>query len=144
MKTSRFSAVRYGCVALGVSLLLLVAAWNAPRRATATGMGCSGTEERRGSDEMPQRCYLNDDCKSLPGGCTHLAGYGYHTYMDFMYVGDCEPASCPQSTRCVHCNGGLACAVYKTYARQGDCPDPVLGTTGYTMRANRCTGTEGG
>lgn len=144
MKTSQFAALRYGCVALAAILLLLLAAWNAPHRATAADLGCQGTEERHGSDEAPERCSLDNDCKGLPDNCSKDYMGTWYKYTDFMYVGDCELASCPQTARCVYCNGIIVCASFKSYSSKSDCLSDYNGMTGYSMKNNRCTGTEGG
>jgi hypothetical protein len=144
MKTLQLATVRCGCVALVASLLLLVPAWDAPRRATATTLGtCSQTEQRYGSDEAPQRCDFSDDCKDCSYDCTYVDGE-YKNYTDYIYVGDCESAVCPYTARCVYCNGSLGCAVIKSYALQGDCEADLYGTTGYSYRSYKCTDTEGG
>ena len=143
MKMSWFKVVRNGCVALVVTAaFLLFAAWNAPS-GEASGVGCYGTTETHGSDESPERCYLDDPCKDLPDNCSGDYNGSWYRYTDSMYVGDCEAAPCPQSARCIYCNGVIVCAMYKSYTSQAKCLADEDGVSGNTAKSNKCDDSEG-
>lgn len=99
----------------------------------------------KGSSESPQRCYADTDCRQV-AECTQDPNTNkFPKYLSWEYVGDCEAAPCPDTARCLLCEGFLMCAIYNSYANQADCQtqtNPVgSGAFGFFDKCDGSTGT---
>lgn len=141
MKTSLFKAVRCGCVVLVVSLGLSVfAVWNLPH-GDAAGVGCYGTRQTHGDVDAPQICSLDDSCVTQDD-CEPF----HDDFIDItesFYVGSCEVACCPDTARCLFCDGVIVCAEYNTYTHAVYCENDINPVPGMTAKNDKCDGSEG-